>query len=446
MKTVKVILPILAIIGIIILCFFLFKPIPPPEPIVVDRYEVNRTKINNKIDHINTISDIASAYNYYHSINLEIDDFAENLDFAVDSGDNNYWKDLLLKKSYYEYLKTFANQVTEYFTKPVWKKEQNDIINNIAGKLRQSNYIESGTVYHKQLGQMQQTISTYNEMQKCISKINAITNNLRNYIPVNEISNLNNQKQSLINQSCEKNKAVESELISSYENLEKQAKANARLSITPTHLEFDAAGGTKTIDINTNVTPWSHSTVFSWLSINKHGSSLTITCEPNSNAKERTDNFHVKAYEKTEQIIIKQKAKVSQTTTEQTTTGKIEKIWITQNVSQNGQKGMIIHVKFSVKGMQNKQGNCVVWFYFSDGTKLKDNNGRYKTSDGQVANREDFRPWYENHSYDDFKIFMPYDELHLKKGKHKLKLEVGVFDQNNKRIANSNYALFEIKL
>ena len=124
------------------------------------------------------------------------------------------------------------------------------------------------------------------------------------------------------------------------------------------------------------------------------------------------------------------------------TSGEIEKIWVENDVFNNGKKGMKIHVKFTVKGMLNEQGTCNIWFYHSDGTALKDNNGQYNTTDGNVATHEIYKPTYESSVYSDFDIFMPYDEFHLPNGSHSLKFFVGINDFNKKRIATSEYFNF----
>ncbi|MDL2223244.1 hypothetical protein LJB98_04000 [Bacteroidales bacterium OttesenSCG-928-M11] len=130
-------------------------------------------------------------------------------------------------------------------------------------------------------------------------------------------------------------------------------------------------------------------------------------------------------------------------TSGQSTSGEIEKTWVEFDVYEGGEKGMKIHVKFSAKGMLYKQGTCNVWFYYSDGSKLKNSNNRYGTTDGQVAVHDNFKPGYENAVYNDYKLFIPYDELHLGKGKHNLKFYVGIHDNNKKQIAESDFYHFE---
>jgi len=129
----------------------------------------------------------------------------------------------------------------------------------------------------------------------------------------------------------------------------------------------------------------------------------------------------------------------------QTTSATIKKIWAEYDIYKSGDKGMNIHVNFSVSGMLKQQGDCVVWFYNSDETQLKDKNGSYSTTKGNVCTSEYYKPSYESSNYSDFDIFMPYDELHLGSGSYSLKFKVGIFDNNNKQIATSEYYDFTYK-
>jgi len=126
------------------------------------------------------------------------------------------------------------------------------------------------------------------------------------------------------------------------------------------------------------------------------------------------------------------------------TSAEIEKVWIDFDVYESNQKGMRIHLKFTVDGMLNKQGTCNAWFYMSDGTALKDYNNSYKTTAGTVSTWENYKPGYASAVYNDFKLFIPYSELHLAAGSHSLKFHIGIFDNSGKQIAISEYQNFSI--
>ena len=113
---------------------------------------------------------------------------------------------------------------------------------------------------------------------------------------------------------------------------------------------------------------------------------------------------------------------------------------------ENDQKGMIIHVNFDVNNMLGIEGSCNVWFYFEDGTELKDNNNSYRTSNGTVCASTKIAPGYKKSVYEDLRIFIPYSELHMGKGSSELKAQVGIFEysdpNNHKQIALSEYLHF----
>ena len=121
--------------------------------------------------------------------------------------------------------------------------------------------------------------------------------------------------------------------------------------------------------------------------------------------------------------------------------GEIENIWVDHNVIQNNQKGMLIHVKFSIENMQNKQGYCNAYFHFDNGNKLMDNNGYYNTTDGQVSVGRYFTPPYASATYSDFELFLPYSELHMARGSYNLKFDVALF-HNRKQLTISDYVSF----
>jgi len=97
------------------------------------------------------------------------------------------------------------------------------------------------------------------------------------------------------------------------------------------------------------------------------------------------------------------------------------------NIWQGQQKGMMIHAHFTVEGAKDQSCQTAAYFYYSTGEILKDFNQAYRAPDGQVSVANDFTPPYEQTSYDDFTMFMPYDELHMDKGHYDLKFQVKIY-------------------
>ena len=107
---------------------------------------------------------------------------------------------------------------------------------------------------------------------------------------------------------------------------------------------------------------------------------------------------------------------------------RILQVWVDHDQIENNLKGMQIHVKFDVNNFMGKRGKVNAYFYTHGGDRLKDSNERYRTTSGNVSVGESFTPRFVNSRYNDFKLFMPYSELHRPKAKHDLKFRVQVFN------------------
>ena len=204
-------------------------------------------------------------------------------------------------------------------------------------------------------------------------------------------------------------------------------------------LNFDANGGTRTLSVSGAGSDWSTWGIPSFCSVNKGSTSFTLTCKPNSSYDSRSDYMKIKSGDKEVRIDIKQEGSSS------SITGSIEKIWMDHNVYQNGEKGMKIHTKFEVKNMKGHKGNVVAYFYWDDSndTPLKDFDNRYYTVDGKVSACDNTKitPAYDTTTYNDWVIFMPYNQFHISSsGTHKLKFFIVVWDDTiNKEIIKSGW-------
>ena len=102
-------------------------------------------------------------------------------------------------------------------------------------------------------------------------------------------------------------------------------------------------------------------------------------------------------------------------------------VWVDHNQYQDSVKGMQIHVKFNVHNFKDGSGRVVAYFHKKNGDPLKDTNGRYKTTAGDVSTSGKFQPRDVNSVYNDFTFFFPYNELHRARGKHDLKFHIKIF-------------------
>lgn len=122
---------------------------------------------------------------------------------------------------------------------------------------------------------------------------------------------------------------------------------------------------------------------------------------------------------------------------------KFDKIWVDYNVTEEGEKGMRIHVKFEVTGMEGVDSYLMVYFQKSDGTDLKTSSSVYGSKDGRVVAKVPLKPGYATTVYKDLDVFMPYSELNLTPGKYNLKMDADLADNDELLIQHLGYKEFE---
>lgn len=214
----------------------------------------------------------------------------------------------------------------------------------------------------------------------------------------------------------------------------------ARLSASKTSISAPASGTTEYITITCGK---SWELVYpngSMYSVSRSGNSLTVTINRNTKTETRSDFFKVKTTDGTEEL----KINLSQAAASNSNgmTANIQNVWVEHNQFEDGEKGMRIHVKFDVQNHKSQKGRVSCYFYKGDGTALKDTNGYYKTNDGNVSCGKDFTPSYDDSIYEDFKLFMPYNELHTNRVSGAYKFYVIVWGLNSYNLAESDWQDF----
>lgn len=130
--------------------------------------------------------------------------------------------------------------------------------------------------------------------------------------------------------------------------------------------------------------------------------------------------------------------------------GDIHKVWTEHNVYKDGQKGMKIHTKFDIRNNMGNQTEVAAYFHYKDGRKLRDKDGKYSTPNGQVGVGKTVFPSYENSSYGDFVLFIPYDQIIEVpySGRVELKFDVWLWDYSGKhprKLDESNWEYMWLK-
>lgn len=122
------------------------------------------------------------------------------------------------------------------------------------------------------------------------------------------------------------------------------------------------------------------------------------------------------------------------------------KTWVDYNVKNDaGELGMRIHVKFSVYNL--KDGDCylLVRFMNEKDEFLKTEKVEYASKSGQISLYKKLKPIYDQTTFNDVKVFMPYAELNLPKADHNLKYDLDLIYQNGELIKHFHIEKFSYK-
>lgn len=221
---------------------------------------------------------------------------------------------------------------------------------------------------------------------------------------------------------------------------QKGKSISASLSVSKTSISAQANGTTEYITVDCNTSweiPYPSGNMYN---VTQNGNTLTVKIHANPSSQSRSDYFYIQTTDgnKKQKIELVQSGRVDQNLP----TAKILKIWKNDNVSVDGKKGLKIHVHFEVNNMKNNTGNVVAYFYHKNGTDgLKDTNNKYHTTSGTVATSSAFTPSYDNSSYKDFTLFIPYSELHVNvSGTYKF--YVAIWGTNDKVLVSSEMNSF----
>jgi hypothetical protein len=101
-----------------------------------------------------------------------------------------------------------------------------------------------------------------------------------------------------------------------------------------------------------------------------------------------------------------------------------KQVWVDYDVTEAGQKGMRIHVKFTAYGMRNLNSYMAIYFLDDSGDYLKDRNGKFASAADDVAVYREITPAYDPAEYNDLSVFMPYAELELPAGSYNLTMDI----------------------
>lgn len=118
------------------------------------------------------------------------------------------------------------------------------------------------------------------------------------------------------------------------------------------------------------------------------------------------------------------------------------RLWVDYDVRQNGQLGMVVHVKMTVRNMKDRNAYIQVLFAKQDGTKLYARTSKYKSPTGQTAAYRIIKPIYASARFNDVSVFLPYREFNLPVGKHNISLHADVVYTDYSQLGHLGYKSF----
>ena len=121
-------------------------------------------------------------------------------------------------------------------------------------------------------------------------------------------------------------------------------------------------------------------------------------------------------------------------------TAKVLSTSLQKNVNVADIPSLVISIDFNIDNLSSDGGRIVAFLESPKGVGVKDTNGRYCTTDGNVSVGKDFGTRQSSASFKDFQLIIPMTELHIVDSSKTYYIRVGVYDYKSKKyIAWSNY-------
>lgn len=121
----------------------------------------------------------------------------------------------------------------------------------------------------------------------------------------------------------------------------------------------------------------------------------------------------------------------------------VKRVWADFNVTEGGRKGIRVHVNFEVTGLKGVDSKLVARVQKTNGDYLTSRSASYSNSDGQLEISFDMKPGYATTVYEDATMFLPYNEIVLRKGAWDLKLDIDVNYEGGELIQHLEFYEFE---
>ena len=123
----------------------------------------------------------------------------------------------------------------------------------------------------------------------------------------------------------------------------------------------------------------------------------------------------------------------------------MEKVWIDYDVTENGRKGMRIHVKFRVQNLKNVESDLRLRVARQNDVLIKGISAAYSNADGELFVTKKLKPGFDATVYEDETVFLPYQEINLGRGVFNLKLDVDVTYRSGELIKHLGWHEFTFR-
>jgi hypothetical protein len=143
------------------------------------------------------------------------------------------------------------------------------------------------------------------------------------------------------------------------------------------------------------------------------------------------------------QQLTKKDFEYSQAAPKGSVTGKSNRVWVDYNITENGRKGMRIHVNFEVTGLKGVSSKLVARVQKENDTYLLNNRSGFSNRNGQLEVAFEMTPGYPTTVYKDATLFLPYNEINVSSGKWNLKLDIDLNYDDGELIQHLDFYEFE---
>ncbi|MDY8135625.1 hypothetical protein [Aquimarina sp. 2201CG5-10] len=119
------------------------------------------------------------------------------------------------------------------------------------------------------------------------------------------------------------------------------------------------------------------------------------------------------------------------------------KTWVDFHVKNDaGELGMNIHAKFTIHNLKDGECFLLVRFMNDKDEFLKTEKLKYANKSGQISLYRKLTPIYNQATFNDAKVFIPYSEFNLK-GEHNLKYDLDIIYENGELIKHLHIQKFK---